>query len=373
MTLQAGFVLVATGMFIIAAWLARASQHNPALRRAYLISWAVILIAFFGYTLVSALSVSDIVASDPALAKEMGLDAQSESRSILAIGLSVAASIGLWFLIFSQRAKVAAARFLPSPIAPEYTTDSRWRDQIRGFNINIPVHSLALGLALLLLVQTLVDFIIAGGQVGLSASGFTQNQVVASAGLTAFMLLSVSIAGSGFRQDRDWQEVLKRLGIRRPSFNELLVGSGLAVTLVSFQFCAGAVWMFLAPEEVFEQQNQLSQAIAGSVTSVYAAFLIALFSSWGEEIAFRGALQPVLGLVPTTLLFALTHIQYQLSPATIIIFIVGLTFGWARRYYGTATAITTHFLYNFTLLLVAILANQVVDLQELEAIIYSFS
>ena len=72
----------------------------------------------------------------------------------------------------------------------------------------------------------------------------------------------------------------------------------------------------------------------------------------GEEIAFRGALQPVIGFWPTAMVFALTHTQYTLTPAWIIILGVAIVFGWIRQRYNTSVAILTHFWYNlFQLLL----------------------
>jgi membrane protease YdiL (CAAX protease family) len=55
----------------------------------------------------------------------------------------------------------------------------------------------------------------------------------------------------------------------------------------------------------------------------------------------------VFGLWPTTIFFALVHIQYTLTPATLIIVVVGFGLGWLRRRYNTTPAIVTHFLYNF--------------------------
>jgi membrane protease YdiL (CAAX protease family) len=77
------------------------------------------------------------------------------------------------------------------------------------------------------------------------------------------------------------------------------------------------------------------------------AFLLAATAAVGEEIAFRGALQPVLGFLPTAIIFAMTHIQYTLTPAWLIIFGVALAFGWIRKHYNTTVSILTHFLYNF--------------------------
>jgi len=124
----------------------------------------------------------------------------------------------------------------------------------------------------------------------------------------------------------------------------------------------GAIWSATTPPEVFREQNSLSELIGGSVNTLGMGFLLAATAAIGEEIAFRGTLQPVFGLWPTTLLFALVHIQYTLTPATLIIVIVGFGLGWLRRRYNTTPAIVTHFLYNFVSIALVIYGRYVQDI-----------
>jgi len=72
---------------------------------------------------------------------------------------------------------------------------------------------------------------------------------------------------------------------------------------------------------------------------------MAVATGIGEELLYRGALQPVLGIWLTSLIFALGHVQY-LNPFFISIFISGLILGWARNRWGLGTAIWSHFMYN---------------------------
>ena len=55
-------------------------------------------------------------------------------------------------------------------------------------------------------------------------------------------------------------------------------------------------------------------------------FLLALFSSVGEELFFRGALLPHIGLWPSTILFAALHVRPALRflPWTLMSLIIGL-------------------------------------------------
>ena len=75
----------------------------------------------------------------------------------------------------------------------------------------------------------------------------------------------------------------------------------------------------------------------------------------GEEILFRGAAQPRLGLPLTALLFAAVHTQYTVSPALVHIFVTGLLLGVVRRRANTTTAIAVHASYNFLLALSSVI------------------
>jgi len=358
MAAQIAILTLATILTVATAWLARRSDRDPASRPAFLLAWGVLLAGFVGYALLSYLSLLDIMANQPALAEEAHLDANAPVRGLAGVILAAVSALYLWLFVRSRRLRGVFTGLLPTLTAVSWDGATPWKEQVRGFDLDSAVHAFGLGTAQLLVLQTLTDFVIAGGQAGLAVAGLNQTDVILSSAFTAILLLSGTLAGVGLGQDRSWPQVLARLGLRWPTTGEMVAGAGMAVTLLAFQFCAGTVWVTLAPQDVFEQQTQLSQAIAGSVTGLPAAFLLALFSSLGEEIAFRGALQPVAGLWPTAVLFALTHTQYQFTPALLIILAVGIVFGWTRKHYGTTAAIAAHFLYNFSLLALSVAAGQ---------------
>jgi len=75
-----------------------------------------------------------------------------------------------------------------------------------------------------------------------------------------------------------------------------------------------------------------------------------IFSSIGEEIFFRGALMPVVGLVVSSAVFALLHIGPKLRylPWTLSSFVAGLMFGQLFLWSGDLTgAVVAHFIVNF--------------------------
>ncbi len=209
------------------------------------------------------------------------------------------------------------------------------------------VHMTAIVYCLYLVGYTVLTFLVGGGLSGL-ASNFS---APTTGELLIQMLLFVGVAalGVGLGIRRSLGESLKRLGLVAPTVTELSMASTIAFLLFSSQFVIAYIWQMVTPEDVIQQQTQLSQALNSSINTLMMAFLIAATAAIGEEIAFRGALQPIFGLWPTTIFFALTHIQYTLTPATLVIIMVGLGFGWVRQKYNTTTAIVTHFLYDFAL------------------------
>jgi len=74
--------------------------------------------------------------------------------------------------------------------------------------------------------------------------------------------------------------------------------------------------------------------------------LLAVSAGVAEEILFRGALQPRLGLLLTSLLFTATHLQYGLSIVLAVILLGGLSLGLLRKHANTTTAILCHVTYD---------------------------
>ena len=78
--------------------------------------------------------------------------------------------------------------------------------------------------------------------------------------------------------------------------------------------------------------------------------VLAAASSIGEEMFFRGAMLPVLGLVGSSAVFALLHIgpRTRHLPWTISSFVAGLVFGKLFLWTGDLTgAVVAHFTVNF--------------------------
>lgn len=223
----------------------------------------------------------------------------------------------------------------------------------RGFDPRSTVHMVALVLVLYLVGVTSVNFILSGGLAGVAESYST--------GLSAIDLVVnllpqvvIPVLGVGLGVRRSLPAIRERLGLQAPTLEGVTVAVGMAIALLMFAGVMAALWQGLVSEETFEEQTRASEALSESVDTIGLVLLLAASAAIGEELAFRGALQPVFGFWPTAIVFALTHIQYTLTPATLIILGVALVFGWLRRRYNTTVAMITHFLYNFIPLALAL-------------------
>jgi uncharacterized protein len=78
--------------------------------------------------------------------------------------------------------------------------------------------------------------------------------------------------------------------------------------------------------------------------------VLALASAVGEELLFRGALAPILGVWPQAVIFALLHVGpgVRFLPWTLSAFVLGLAFGLLHQATGDLGApIVAHFLINY--------------------------
>jgi membrane protease YdiL (CAAX protease family) len=92
------------------------------------------------------------------------------------------------------------------------------------------------------------------------------------------------------------------------------------------------------------RDQDMTQLIAGDL-SVAAALVLGVSAGVGEELMVRGALQPRVGLVWASLLFAAAHVQYTWFGMLTIV-LLGMTLGVVRKSANTTTAIVVHVLYD---------------------------
>lgn len=212
------------------------------------------------------------------------------------------------------------------------------------------VHTVAMVFSIYLLAGMAVQWLLAGGVSGLVELG--GNVLLPDVLLSGVLTVTFAVLGVGLGVRRNWRETLERLGVERFEPASVLAGTLGAGVLLAFMMAMSGVWYALAPQS-FEELGNATTALFGELTSLPSAFVVAVSTAVGEELLFRGALQPRFGLLPTTLLFTLLHVQYTLSPAWLLIFGVGLGLGLLRMWRGTTASTVAHFVYNFALLALA--------------------
>ena len=243
--------------------------------------------------------------------------------------------MGLWGMVVCLRpARVQLARLLPA------------------LDVDSTVHTLAL---------VLVGYLAGNAALSLSPGAL---QALDEANIEAtlvdvlaqqFLFVMAAFVGVGLLIRRDGEALNQRLGLARPTARQLLTGVSWMVFFVFLQGCISTIWVLADPAQA-EQLGGINRALLGNFDTVWEWFLLAAAAGLGEELLFRGALQPIFGIVPTSLLFALSHAQYSLSPATLAVFLLSLVLGIIRKRSNTTVAILVHAGYNFVLGLLSLLA-----------------
>jgi hypothetical protein len=268
------------------------------------------------------------------------------SAVVLSVALAVLASLPLW-----RPARLRLATWLPKS----------------GFKADSPLHVTALVLCVYLIANSLLNYALADGLSGLRESLQAREDVLRVENMLAQMLIFILFGalGVGLGTRRTLSAVVDRLALRAPTLRELYIGFGVAFILFWTVYALSILWQLLLPPDVIEQQTELSGLIAENIETLSTAFWVAFTAAIGEEIAFRGALQPIFGNWLTSAVFALTHTQYAFTPALGIIFVVSLGFGWARQRYNTTVAIVAHFVYNFALAALVVFGRYALDVLEM--------
>ena len=272
-------------------------------------------------------------AGDPAAAEFMS----PETLVQIGLALWLPALIGLLLLLpFVRR---LFARF--TPIDPART-----------------VHAVALSLTMLIVVNLWVTLAIGLDNIAETlAAGpeLTTTDVVSMTWLQDVLMALMAIIGVGWLVRRAWRASLKRLGVMLPTWRQIALSLGLAATLIAALLLMEYLLSFTTWG--FDQDvEKVSEQLIGPLMMTLPGILtLGLAAALGEELVFRGALQPRFGLLFTAILFALLHSNYGITLSTGVVLVLGLILGWQRMRYNTTSSMITHATYNITLGLMAFL------------------
>ncbi len=177
----------------------------------------------------------------------------------------------------------------------------------------------------------------------MSTAGPGADRRLALAAVMFYGLLGAAgLVWIGCRTGRFWPESLP--GDDPVGSLALGAGTGLAVVLVSrFLTRVGALrWVAI---EVKRLLGPLTPAMA---------LLLASTSAVGEELLFRGAMQPALGYASTSILFGLVHVgpDRRFLPWTAFAVASGFLLGWLLERTGSLLGpVVAHGIINFLNLL----------------------
>jgi membrane protease YdiL (CAAX protease family) len=163
--------------------------------------------------------------------------------------------------------------------------------------------------------------------------------------LSGIPLALVALGGVGLLIRRDGRSTLERLGLRRPTWKQLVAAAAIAAVLIGFDAAVSLGWQEVDPTS-YELLERVSENIFGGLVTVGGALALGLSAGISEELLFRGAVQPRLGLVLAAVLFAIGHLQYGLTYATLEILLIGLVLGLVRKRTSTTLCILIHATYN---------------------------
>lgn len=171
----------------------------------------------------------------------------------------------------------------------------------------------------------------------------TQRYILLFTSVLSLMLILLSVGVIYFVQKTN------PLKLFIPKLNlwfELMIGIGLGLFLSIVIFFTVIGIPFL--KDLF---GWIVEVIFGHL-NYWGIFYVSCIASISEELFFRGALQPLIGIIPTSIIFGLLHMGFykKLFPYGLYAFILSLILGWLFLITGSLYGcILCHFTINFVL------------------------
>lgn len=167
--------------------------------------------------------------------------------------------------------------------------------------------------------------------------------------------LAIALASVGVVVRRSAVQALERLGLWPLRVPWWVVGVGVGIVLVPVGSWVVELLDHFATASCVASTAQAEQAIVGVGRTTLEQVGIAIAAGVCEEALFRGALQPRVGIVLSSVVWASYHLQYMCngwpSPANLYLVLLGLLFGVLRKWGGLSSAILAHTVYDGAILL----------------------
>jgi membrane protease YdiL (CAAX protease family) len=252
---------------------------------------------------------------------------------VLASGISAGAKFGLD--VGTMATGVVAATLVSKPVRERLA-------RVLPIDPDNSVHALALVLAVVMFGTQLTSIAF--------TNVLASDQALAPLSLGDLILLEapyliLALAGVGVFMRRSTSAVFERLGLVVPAWWQVPLALAAAGLFFAFAYEMDVISHTVTPQ-VARQVDATTQHLFGGLVGPVGIAVIALAPGICEEILFRGALQPRIGLVATALLFTSIHTQYGLSFDLLAVFLLAIGLGLIRKYTNTTTSSLCHVTYN---------------------------
>ncbi|HWV25282.1 MAG TPA: CPBP family intramembrane glutamic endopeptidase, partial [Thermomicrobiales bacterium] len=182
----------------------------------------------------------------------------------------------------------------------------------------------------------------------------TSGEAVTSLVVNFLAFVGFAYVAVGYRNYRTGEEATKRLGLRMPTMRDISIG--LAAVIPAFVFSMiGSLLTSVFQPDVVEKLSETLDNMTSGIDNPAGAILLGLTTGIGEEVLFRGAIQPRFGIVISAILWTLLHTQYELTWVVAGLFMMGIMLGLIRKHVSTSAAIITHAVYNALVVLIGLI------------------
>jgi membrane protease YdiL (CAAX protease family) len=169
----------------------------------------------------------------------------------------------------------------------------------------------------------------------------------------ALVLCAVALAAVGLGVRRGWRETRLRLGLVLPTLPALVAAVALVPLFVGASCAVDQASKVLTPG-TSQAIDTITSQLLKDFSSPVGALVFGLAAGISEELLFRGALVPRLGVLLSAVLFATAHSQYGVSLQTAEVLVFGVALGILRQRAGTSAPILTHAVFDTTVVLLTL-------------------
>lgn len=296
-----------------------------------LLNGILALVGFFslaaGAVLTNDTILNQLAEQNPDLSIEQLRQARLDLAGLVLIILAVVAIV-----VLIPKIRILLARVLPMEAG----------SSVHATAISMTATAFGVNLFQMLALSPLIFAAVADEQI---AQQLQQSYL----DVLVFPLLTLVLAallGVGLYVRRNQSQTLERLGLTLPTARQMGIALGATAGLLAFSILTNVIWQAVDPRSLNDVGGVL-KALTGNLVGVPGALAIGLSAAIGEELFFRGAYQPRMGLPLAALLFASFHVQYGITPATLLVLVIGVVLGVLRQRTSTTVCIVVHFLFNF--------------------------